>query len=466
MLPLAAKRYIYGVIAAGSLVLALSLANWRSPHPLEWVLYLALAVLASIPKLRLPGTTATDSPSFLFLLFGVVHFSLPEAVLMAGAAATAQMLCNTKKRPSLVQVLFSVANVIVTVATCYLLARVWLAPLLERYRPAVLALVAAQYFVVNTVLVSGVLALLEGKPLASVCRRWYEWSFPYYLIGAAFVGLISSPGHRLGGEAWLILLPLVYLVHFYVGLGQRKAAPGNHQEQAEAGLPRAARIYVLGVLAAGALVLAGATFDWQSAHPARFAVYLAFGLVAATLKVRFPRMNGNISVSFVPLLVTIAEMSFAEAVWAGVLVAAVQSLWKPKQRPQRIQVLFNAACMALSTAGAFLVSRWAMEPWLGHSLVATLIAATLVLYGANTAMLALVLALAERKPLGSMWQGCYFWSCPYYLVGAAAAGLMVSACRTVGWPPSLLVLPLMALVAVSYKVHVRGAGERPQPAVS
>ena len=47
------------------------------------------------------------------------------------------------------------------------------------------------------------------------------WSFPYYLIGTALVGLTpsfgNSVGQRVDGEAWLILLPLVYLVHFYVG---------------------------------------------------------------------------------------------------------------------------------------------------------------------------------------------------------------------------------------------------------
>jgi len=79
-MPIAAKRYIYGVIAAGALVLALALTNWSSPHPLEWALYLALAVLASIPKLRLPGMTATYSLNFWLLLFGVVHFSLPETL--------------------------------------------------------------------------------------------------------------------------------------------------------------------------------------------------------------------------------------------------------------------------------------------------------------------------------------------------------------------------------------------------
>ena len=77
-------------------------------------------------------------------------------------------------------------------------------------------------------------------------------------------------------------------------------------------------------------------------------------------------------------------------------------------------------------------------------------------------MVAAVLALVERKPLGSVWQCCYLWSREYYLVGTAAAGLMMSACRTGGWSPSLLALSLMALVTVSYKV----LGPRPQPALA
>ena len=110
-MPLAAKRYVYGVIAAGALVLALSLAHWSSPHPLEWAVYLTLAVLASVPKLRLPGMTATYSMNFWFLLFGVVHFTLPETLVMACAAGVAQMLCNVKKWPTLLQVPFHMVQV-------------------------------------------------------------------------------------------------------------------------------------------------------------------------------------------------------------------------------------------------------------------------------------------------------------------------------------------------------------------
>jgi len=112
------------------------------------------------------------------------------------------------------------------------------------------------------------------------------------------------------------------------------------------------------------------------------------------------------------------------------------------------------------------LSRVALEPWLGHSVVGVLVISTLVLYGSNTVMVATVLALVARKPLSGAWQLCYFWSLPYYLVGAAAAGIMTATSRTADWPASLLVLPLMGLVYVSYRVQIGQAIARSELALA
>jgi hypothetical protein len=69
-------------------------------------------------------------------------------------------------------------------------------------------------------------------------------------------------------------------------------------------------------------------------------------------------------------------------------------------------------------------------------------------------MVATVLCLVESRPLLHVWQNCYFWSFPYYLVGSAAAGLMTATCRSAGWQASLLVLPMTGLVYLTYRLHV------------
>jgi hypothetical protein len=451
-MPKSAKFYVYGVIAIGIAWFGGALMTWPSPWTSTWLAYLLLAMLASGIKLRLPGLTGTYSLNFLFLLYGVVRFSLPEVLVAGCAGALVQSLFNIQKRPTRLQILFNMANLILSSGACFLVARVWLPAGIEHYRPALLALIAFVYFVVNTMLVSGVLALLEGKRLLEVSESWYAWSFPYYLIGTVVVGLVPISGYTTPGEAWLLLLPLAYLIHFFMGLLQSRPASGE-VKRSEA-LPSAARWYVIAVQGAGVLLLIWAAIEWHSQDIVRFVVYLVLSVIAATLKIYLPGMRGTLSVGFVLRLVALAELSFAEALFLSALAAIVQCVWKPKKTPTFKRIFFNASCLALSTAAGFVLCRVALDPWLSQSLIAFLVLATLILYSTNTLIVSLVLCLVEHKPIRNVFQACYFWSCPYYLVGAAAAGLMVATSQVAGWQLSLLVLPVMSLVYVSYRMHL------------
>jgi len=451
-MPRSAKFYVRGVIVSGLAVFAGSLIAWPPSNLAAWLVYLVLAMLASVVKLRLPGLTRTYSLSFLFILFGIARFSLAETLIAGCAGALVQSVWNTKKRPNLMQVLFNMSNLIVSIGVCFLVGRVLLATAMAQYRPAVLALLAFVYFVVNTLLVSGVLALLEGKRLPEVSQDWYVWSFPYYLIGAAVVGLIPDSGHAPSGEAWLLLLPLAYLVHFFVGLLQARPAAAEVKRSED--LPRAARLYVRSVIVAGVGLLVAAGAAWHSDNLVRFAAYLVLTAIASTLKVSLPGMRGTLSLNFVLRLVILAELGFTEAVLLAAVAGVVQCVWKVKRRPTVTRVLFNASCLALTTAAGYGICRLALHEWLSQSLVLFLIMATLVLYTCNTMMVSLVLCLVEQKPLRTLWQSCYFWSCPYYLAGSAAAGLMIATSKTAGWELSLAVLPIMGLVYLSYRLHV------------
>jgi hypothetical protein len=461
-MPTRAKQYVGAVIAAGGIVFAASVWHWSFPQPRLYFLFFILALLASMLKLRLPGLAGTYSLNFLFVLIGLAYFGLAGTLLAGCAAIAAQSVWNTQRRPTPVQVLFNMANLAVSIGLCFLLAQ-WLPSVgLPSDQPAALALIAALYFVTNTMLVSGVLSLLEGKPLREVSEQWYLWAFPYYLIGAALVGLLPLAGRFRAPEAWLILLPLLYLVHFYYGLtlGSRPAHSLSGVDRQPPAIPVRASLYIAAMLAAGLVVLAGCALYWQSANVPRFLCFLSVALLASTCKVRLPRMTSNISLNFVLLLVGIAELSFSEAVVMSAAAAAVQSTWRSKRRPRPVQVLFNSATLALSTALAYAVCRLA----LASSPLVLLVQATALLYGCNTLMVAVVLWLTEGRALGGTWWQCHFWSFPYYAVGAAAAYLVIVTSNMAGWKSPLLVLALMILVYVSYRLHVNAAGRETQPA--
>ncbi|HUJ20930.1 MAG TPA: hypothetical protein VLX58_05370 [Bryobacteraceae bacterium] len=453
-MPVAARRYAFTVVALGGVILAFALWNWSSPNPISFGIYLALSILASTLKFKLPGITGTYSVSFFFTLIGIAEFTLPETLAATCAGALIQCLWKPKEQPSIIQVLFSMANLTLCTSLGFVIAHRMLVNGLQDYRPAVLALVAALHFAISTVLVSGVLSLLQGKRLPEVYQQFYFWSFPYYLIGAAVVGLLPLPGHTSVPEAWLILVPLLYLVHFYYTLSNCQVPAGVPDgEDSGSNLPVMAKLYIDAVITAGSVLLIYGALHWESANISRFLGYLSMALLAATCKVRLPRLTSTISVSFVLILVAIAELSYAEAILLSAAVPIVQNLWKARQRPRVLQVMFNCATFVLSTSLAYGVCRGSFVSGWPVALPTSLAIATTLFYVANTAMVAGVMCLTEHKSLRYLWQRCYFWSFPYYLVGASASGIMIATARAAGWPFSFLILPILTMVYVSYRLH-------------
>jgi hypothetical protein len=455
-MPVAAKRYAYAVIIVGGVVLALSLLKWSPSSWISFGVYFTLSIIASMVKFTPPGINGTYSVSFLLTLAGIAEFTLPETLIATCAGALIQSLWKVKQRPSTVQVLFSMANLTISTSLCFVIAHSVLVDGLQAYRPAVLALVAAIHFAMSTVLVSGVLALLRGQPLHEVYREWYFWSFPYYLIGAAVVGLLPLSGKVPAPEGWLILMPLLYLVHFYYRLGSDPAPVAASDEPTVGGkLPPVASVYIDAVITCGAMIMIYAGAHWESANLSRFLGYLAMALLAGMYKVRLPRLTSTISVSFVLILVAIAELSYAEAVAISAAVALVQTLWKARRSPKPVRIAFNCASLVVSTSAAYWVCHAVIGPEGWVALPTFLVIATALLFAANSTMVAAVVCLAEGKPMRMIWQQCYFWSFPYYLVGAAASGLMIGTARSAGWPFSFLVLPILTMIYVSYRLHAR-----------
>ena len=72
----------------------------------------------------------------------------------------------------------------------------------------------------------------------------------------------------------------------------------------------------------------------------------------------------------------------------------------------------------------------------------------------NTGLVSLVFSLAEGRPLREVWGSCYAWTFPYFLVGAAVAGLASAASRGTNPGVALLVVPAMYFVYAYYRMHI------------
>lgn len=224
--------------------------------------------------------------------------------------------------------------------------------------------------------------------------------------------------------------------------------------------------YIASVIIAGVGSLALAAFTWRSANPAFHAVFAALALLGATRKIRLPGMTATISLNFLFILIGIALFSLSETVAMATAAALMQSLWKPERSPKPVQVVFGAATMAVSTALSYSLTHLVLNSADGKSLPGLLLLATSLLLLFNTGLVAGVVALVEGKRLASVWRNCYLHAFPYFAVGAALAGAVCSAERTMGWQVTLLLIPTTYLLYLFYRLHLERQVRERQGVVS
>jgi hypothetical protein len=183
-------------------------------------------MVASAMKIRLPGLKTTISANFVFILVGIALFSFSETVFIGLGGALVQSLWRPLQRPKAIQVFFNGACLMVCTAVAFLAAQA-VAALAGASSSAVLMVVGAcVYVVLNTSLVSLVVSLAEGQSLKNVWPQCYEWTFPYFLVGAAVAGAASAAGHGTNIGVSLVM-PVMYFAFLYYRMHLVRAVLDN-----------------------------------------------------------------------------------------------------------------------------------------------------------------------------------------------------------------------------------------------
>jgi diguanylate cyclase (GGDEF)-like protein/putative nucleotidyltransferase with HDIG domain len=222
------------------------------------------------------------------------------------------------------------------------------------------------------------------------------------------------------------------------------------------GLPRqfGAQVFIA-VMALAALACFGvALANWHSTDPVKFLCYLAVAILASSLKIKLPGINGTMSVNFLFILLGVLELSFGETLIIGFAAVLVQSYWKSSNTLQPIHVVFNMSQLPVGTGASYGVYKLVTTHGLHRNDPLALLLVAITYFAVNTFAMAIIIRLTEAKPVLKVWSECYFWSFPYYLVGAAIAGLVSFLNRHIGWQSSLLVLPPVYLMYRSYRLYL------------
>jgi diguanylate cyclase (GGDEF)-like protein/putative nucleotidyltransferase with HDIG domain len=230
----AAKAYIGFFIVLGGLFLVRDLLGLASHDFVQFLVFLAITLIASGMKVSLPGVSGTMSIYFIVLLIGIVRLDPGQTMILGIGATLVQSFWHARRRPTLAQTLFNVASMSLAIASA---DATYHSAFLRSYGlgvPTRLALAATDFFVMNTAPIAIVIALTEHRRPFQVWRECYFWCFPYYIIGASIAWMYDSTSLWLGWDGALFLLPLVYLIFrsYRLYMGRLESEKQHAQEMA------------------------------------------------------------------------------------------------------------------------------------------------------------------------------------------------------------------------------------------
>ena len=214
---------------------------------------------------------------------------------------------------------------------------------------------------------------------------------------------------------------------------------------------RGAHVFIAGMALAALGTFVLASTHWHSSDQVKFVCYMAAALLASPLKVSLP--GGTLSVNFLFILLGTLEMGLPETLLIGLVSTLGQFYWRPARSLRLVQLVFNLSQVTVSAAAAYGAYDLVCIHVLHGPGSLALVVAAVTLFAVNTLATSIIIGLTEDKPFSKIWSDSYLWAFPYYMVGAAIAGLVSFLNRHIGWQSSLLVLPPIYLMYRSYRLY-------------
>ena len=211
-MPPRARIYLHCIVGTGIFLFVDALTQFEPKDVRRFVAYLALALVSATWKFKVPGIPATFSAGFAFVLIGIANFSMGEAMVIGCASIVVQSLWRSTQKWPVRKTSFNVAAVAFSITLAYNPAHFELASGLQN-APAMLPLAAVLYFLLNTGLVSGMVALTEEAEFRSVWWRLAGYGLAYYVAGGIVATAIIVANRLWGWQVGLFILPFLYLTY-------------------------------------------------------------------------------------------------------------------------------------------------------------------------------------------------------------------------------------------------------------
>ena len=223
---------------------------------------------------------------------------------------------------------------------------------------------------------------------------------------------------------------------------------------------------ILSFLTFAALALAGVAKIpvWAGRDPEKYTCYVIAALVACGLKVRRPGTTGEVSMNYLFVLLALLDLNLLETLAissvAVVILAAVQRPPKVKGERRGVNEALADTLAALVSSGCSILAAQAVfhAPYLNSTAVEPTIrfvAAALACFLGYNLPAAALFAITYGGNPRKVWDACYVWTLPYYVLAGTLIGLYGSTRPTLGWQSLALIIPMVVLFYQTYRIYMK-----------
>ncbi len=195
-----------------------------------------------------------------------------------------------------------------------------------------------------------------------------------------------------------------------------------------------------------------------------YVTYLVCTAAAAIGRFDLPAASANIPIGFIFVLASLPELPLKETLAIGITGAGIHAIREREPRSHWLNTIFEMSVWVLGIAAADAAYRRILEAAPGAASFGALPLAAIVLFLVTAFPLAAARALQEREPLRRVWKNRFLWSLPYYMAGAAIAGLLTTLPKISWWYSGLILLPVALLVFYAYRLQLESLARERQHA--
>ncbi len=203
-LPNRAKMFIVAVMLTAAAISVYAIGTRMPAETREFLVLLAMAVVAARLKLTLPGFESSMSMNLPFMLLAISELSMPEAIAIGAASTFAQTLPRSGQTVKPEQAIFNVCNMVNAIAIASVAAgrATHFAP----NKPFLLAAAALAFFLADTFPVAAIISMTSPTKLVDCWTSIALMTFPYFVLSAGVACLVATGFLVIGWTAGSITL--------------------------------------------------------------------------------------------------------------------------------------------------------------------------------------------------------------------------------------------------------------------